>query len=192
MRDTDRTIVQMPQSKPAAPAVLSQILAQQMPKSVLSRVELLLTEQIGPIAKVLVRKVSNSTTDTNQLIDKLAAEIGPEHREAFKIAVRQHLGQPGGAVFTGTAMLSPELLEALTKQLVPHIGPIAKILIKKAAKTSSSRAELCQTLSGHIDDDGPVAELCRPKYSFKPPFVRKPTGFSSLVLNVFGGGYRSR
>ncbi len=159
MRDTDRTIVQMPQSSLSPPPVLSQTLAQQMPKSVLSRVETLLTEQIGPIAKVLVRRVSNATTDTNQLIDRLAAEIGPEHREAFKAAVRQHLGQTGGAVSTGSAMLSPELLEALTKQLVPHIGPIAKVLIKKAAKTCTTRAELCETLSSHIDDDASRAKF---------------------------------
>ena len=152
MRDTERTIVTMPASQPA-PLVLSQTLAQQMPKSVLARVETLLTEQIGPIAKVLVKKVSNSTTDTNQLVDQLAAEIGPEYREQFKAAVKQHIGQTGGAVSANTDMLTPDLLDALTKQLVPHIGPIAKVLIKKTAKTCNSRAELCQTLSGHIDDD---------------------------------------
>ncbi len=152
MNDTERTIVQLPAGNPA-PVVLSQTLAQQMPKSVLSRVETLLTKQIGPIAKVLVRKVSNSTTDTNQLIDQLAAEIGPEYREEFKQAVRQHLGQTGSAMTTGSPLLSPDLLEALTNQLVPHIGPIAKVIIKKTAKTCTSRAELCQTLSGHIDDE---------------------------------------
>ncbi|MBL4805944.1 MAG: serine/threonine protein kinase [Rhodobacteraceae bacterium] len=153
MRDTERTIVAMPAGA-IAPQVLSQTLAQQMPKSVLSRVETLLTEQIGPIAKVLVRRVSNATTDTNQLIDQLAAEIGPEHRDQFRAAVRAHLGQTGSVVSTTIAgVLSPELLEALTKQLIPHIGPIAKVLIKKTAKTCATREELCQTLSGHIDDD---------------------------------------
>ena len=151
MADTDRTVVMAP-SQPAAAAALSQTMADQMPKSALARIEELLTTQIGPIAKVLVRRVSGATTDTGQLINQLAAEIGPEHRDAFKAAVQVHLGQTG-ASFTGAGpMLSDELLEALTRELMPHIGPIAKILIKKTAKTCRSREELCEALSSHIDD----------------------------------------
>ncbi len=158
MADTDRTIVAMPNSPPA-PQILSQTLAQQMPKSVLAQVELLLTQQIGPIAKILVKKVSNATTDTGQLIDQLAAEINPDQREQFKAAVKQHLGQTGTTMSSTSGMLSPELLEALTKILVPHIGPIAKVLIKRTAKTCATRAELCQSLSGHIDDENSRAEF---------------------------------
>jgi serine/threonine-protein kinase len=149
MNDTDRTVVMAP----AAPAAaLSQTMAAQMPKSALARIEALLTTQIGPIAKVLVRRVSASTTDTGQLINQLAAEIGPEHREAFKAAVQAHLGQTGSSVTGAGPMLSEELLAALTRELVPHIGPIAKILIKKTAKSCRSREELCEALSAHIDD----------------------------------------
>jgi len=150
MDDTNRTIVVT--NAPAAPVVMSQTMAAQMPKSALARIEELLTTQIGPIAKVLVRRVSGATTDTGQLINQLAAEIGPEHREAFKAAVQAHLGQTGGHVTGAGPMLSDELLAALTRELVPHIGPIAKILIKKTAKTCASRAELCAALSNHIDD----------------------------------------
>ena len=149
--DTDRTVVMAPASQ-AAPAALSQTMADQMPKSALARIEQLLTTQIGPIAKVLVRRVSGATTDTGQLINQLAAEIGPEHREAFKAAVQAHLGQTGASVSGVGPMLTDELLDALTRELVPHIGPIAKILIKKTAKTCRTREELCETLSSHIDD----------------------------------------
>lgn len=149
MNDTDRTVVMAP----AAPAAaLSQTMAAQMPKSALARIEALLTTQIGPIAKVLVKRVSASTTDTGQLINQLAAEIGPEHREAFKAAVQAHLGQTGSSVTGAGPMLTDELLAALTRELVPHIGPIAKILIKKTAKTCRTRAALCEALSSHIDD----------------------------------------
>ena len=150
MNDTDRTVVMAP-SQPA-PAALSQTMADQMPQSALARIEQLLTTQIGPIAKVLVRKASGSTTDTGQLINQLAAEIGPEDREAFKAAVQAHLGQTGGHITGAGPMLTDELLDALTRELVPHIGPIAKILIKKTAKTCASREELCAALSKHIDD----------------------------------------
>ncbi len=149
MNDTDRTVVMAP----AAPAAaLGQTMAAQMPKSALARIEALLTTQIGPIAKVLVKRVSASTTDTGQLINQLAAEIGPEHRAAFKAAVQAHLGQTGSSVTGAGPMLTDELLAALTRELMPHIGPIAKILIKKTAKSCSTRTALCEALANHIDD----------------------------------------
>jgi len=151
MDNTDRTVVMSPNQQ-SAPVAMSQTMAEQMPQSALARIEELLTTQIGPIAKVLVRRVSGATTDTGQLINQLAAEIGPEHREAFKAAVQAHLGQTGGHITGAGPMLTDELLEALTRELVPHIGPIAKILIKKTAKTCGSREELCAALSNHIDD----------------------------------------
>lgn len=150
MDSTERTIVVS--AAPPAAVALSQTMADQMPQSALARIEELLTTQIGPIAKVLVRRVSGATTDTGQLVNQLAAEIGPEHREAFKAAVQKHLGQTGSNVSGAGPMLTDELLEALTRELVPHIGPIAKILIKKTAKTCGSREELCAALSNHIDD----------------------------------------
>ncbi|NOR64035.1 MAG: hypothetical protein GQ535_16315, partial [Rhodobacteraceae bacterium] len=149
--DTDRTVVMAP-AAPAPAAALSQTMASQMPKSALMQIETLLTTQIGPIAKVLVKRVSASTTDTGALVNQLAAELSPEHREAFKAAVQSHLGQTGASVSGAGPMLSEELLEALTRELIPHIGPIAKILIKKTAKTCRTRAELCEALSSHIDD----------------------------------------
>jgi hypothetical protein len=39
---------------------------------------------------------------------------------------------------------------------------------------------------------GPVALSCRPKCSFKPPFVQKRPGFSSPMLSGGGADYRSR
>ena len=39
---------------------------------------------------------------------------------------------------------------------------------------------------------GPVTVLFRSGSHVKRPFVQKPRGFSSLNLNVCGGGYRSR
>jgi serine/threonine-protein kinase len=147
--DTERTVVMAP----AAPApALSETMAAQLPKSALERIEALLTAQIGPIAKVLVKRVSASTTDTGQLINQLAAELGPEHRAAFRAAVQAHLGQTGANISAAGPMLTDELLDALTRALVPHIGPIAKILIRKTAKTCRTRAELCEALSAHIDD----------------------------------------
>ena len=42
------------------------------------------------------------------------------------------------------------------------------------------------------EENGPVALLCRPRCSFKPPFVRMRQGFSSLMLNGVVVDCRSR
>ncbi len=41
-----------------------------------------------------------------------------------------------------------------------------------------------QSLHAQILHSGPVPFLCRPKGSFKPPFVEKRPGFSSPVLSA--------
>lgn len=149
MESMERTIVAAPRS--AAPATpLSQTMADLMPRSAMEKIERLLAEQIGPIAKHLMRKVSSSTSSTDQLVDKLSAEISPEQREKFRNAVKAMLG---GSQTQGGLGLDEATLDAMTQYLMPHLGPIAKVLVRRTAKTCRTRAELCESLAGHIDSD---------------------------------------
>lgn len=76
-------------------------------------------------------------------------------------------------------MLSDELLDALTRELMPHIGPIAKILIKKTAKTCRTREELCTALSEHIDDASSRAAFLQ---TMAYPWRRgKPSALNDIV-----------
>ena len=149
MESMERTIVAAPRSAaPAAP--MSQTMADLMPRSAMEKIERLLAEQIGPIAKHLMRKVSSSTSSTDQLVDKLSAEITPEQREKFRNAVKAMLG---GSQTQGGLGLDEATLDAMTQYLLPHLGPIAKVLVRRTAKTCRNRAELCESLAGHIDSD---------------------------------------
>jgi len=144
-----RTIVSSPRPA-AAPSPLSQTMADLMPRSAMEQIERLLAHQIGPIAKHLMRKVSSSTSSTDQLVERLSAEITPEQREAFRKSVKEMLG---GSKTQGGLGLDEATLDAMTKYLLPHLGPIAKVLVRRTAKTVTSRADLCQSLAGHIDND---------------------------------------
>jgi hypothetical protein len=58
----------------------------------LSEITRQLAEHVGPIAAILVRRASSSTTDLRALCDTLAAEIAsPAARKSFLSAVHSHL-----------------------------------------------------------------------------------------------------
>lgn len=46
----------------------------------------------------------------------------------------------------------PETLQQAEQQLAPHIGPLAKVLVKRAAERTSSTDELYRLLATEIDD----------------------------------------
>jgi serine/threonine-protein kinase len=55
-----------------------------------------LAEHVGPIAGVLVRRASSSTTNIREMCDALAAEIAsPAARKKFLSAVHSHLRMSG-------------------------------------------------------------------------------------------------
>ena len=59
---------------------------------------------------------------------------------------------PAKAVATATAW-SPESLKALEAALLPSVGPIAKVMVKRAAAQSKDFDDLCARLSGFLAND---------------------------------------
>ncbi len=68
-----------------------------------------------------------------------AAPIAPCAPAATPFAPRDSILEPGSADF-----------EVVRKALACHVGPIAKILIEKAAATVRSREELCEQLACNV------------------------------------------
>jgi serine/threonine-protein kinase len=61
---------------------------------------------------------------------------------------------PGAAVRSGTmasATLDPAFLERVSAQLVIHLGPIAQIVVKKAAREAKGRADLLRRVAESLD-----------------------------------------
>ncbi len=134
--------------------------------AVLARVEGALAEGMGPLARVLVRKAAKTAPDLAALCQLLDVALPESQRAAF----RRRLGDvgrpppapppsparppatPPPAGTTPGRPLSPEVLAEATDRLAIHIGPLAQLLVKRAAKQASSTRDLYERLAGHIDD----------------------------------------
>lgn len=118
---------------------------------------------MGPIARVLVRNASREASDLVSLIQTVAAKIGdPKDRDAF-------LRATGGGVALASASrrsdsatelppgggipLTPDYIDRASQLLAIHLGPIAKVLTKRAAQTGCSQEQFIAALATHLSDD---------------------------------------
>ena len=78
--------------------------------------------------------------------------------EAFAGALHRMLGRAPMDDATRIAVPAPALdvhaVEEAEQALATHIGPIAKVLVKKAVETAPTRSALYETLAGNIADAG--------------------------------------
>ena len=121
---------------------------------------------IGPVAKVLVRRAAKEHKDLESLVGSLMPAVDdPKERSAFARAV---LGKPmttplRGAPKSseGTAppatrpgdVLSAAELERATKLLIGYIGPIGKVVAKRAATEGVSRRDFFAKVASSLDND---------------------------------------
>lgn len=114
---------------------------------------------VGPMARVLVARAASQATTLEQLYEQIARHIPDEaHRRAFfekARLTRAELVRVQSAAATTqlsqTARFDDDLLEQVTKDLAPHTGPVARVLVRKAARDCPSIAALYERLSQHID-----------------------------------------
>ena len=153
--------------EPAGPAVWDD--------TVLTTVERQLAHFVGPLAKVMVRQAAPQAHDVHELYALLAAKIeDPERRRLFVSApaVSEASGphgaptHPSGAARHGTHVtearhatasrthtprpLEPAFVDQTTARLAVYIGPIAKVLARKAAQRARNADEFVQLCAEHI------------------------------------------
>jgi serine/threonine-protein kinase len=145
--------------------------------SVLKEVEASLARHVGPLAGVLVRRAARECADLPSLYARLAEQVtDPRSRTAFlerataittikpdSSAAAARPATTGG--IAGGAPLTEPLLESATKLLAQHVGPIAKVMVKKAAGRTQDRGQFFDLLADAVPD-GPartklLAELQR-------------------------------
>jgi class 3 adenylate cyclase len=138
--------------------------------ALLARVEGALAESIGPLARVLVRKAAKTAPDVAALCELLAVAVPEPQRETFRLRLGHLTGTSGSAsrapsrpAPSGPAPavaepsgpvrpLSPEILAEATERLAVHIGPVARLLVKRAAEQATGTRDLYERLARHIDD----------------------------------------
>ncbi len=154
----ETVIVGMPLPSPAAP-----IGAAGFDADVLIHLERSLASYVGPLAKLLVKQAAASHTDMHSLVDAVAQHVpSPEDRAKFmaKLAKTGSTATPiptsggatagsnasssahtgagtgGGGTGAGAQPVSEALVAHATRVLTTHMGPIAKVIVKKALAQS--------------------------------------------------------
>jgi eukaryotic-like serine/threonine-protein kinase len=128
--------------------------------TVLTTLEKNLAQWLGPIAGAVVRKQSRAAANLAELCRVLSEQIPSElDRRLFLRACRKELGSEetgGGTTGASTPVparrveFDPSLLERSRKQLAGYIGPLAKVMVERAAKRAASVEEFMTLLSAEI------------------------------------------
>jgi class 3 adenylate cyclase len=133
--------------------------------AVLERLATALALEIGPVAKLIVRREAERAADARALAERIVEHVPDERRAGFMARISERSGaraatEPpaGGASGTGPAeprparAVEPEVLSQAEHLLARRIGPLARILVRQAAKHAATSRELFDRLALHIED----------------------------------------
>jgi serine/threonine-protein kinase len=152
-------------------------------EAVLAILQRRLAHHVGPIARVLVGSAARQAQSVEALCERLAENIkSPEERQDFLREARRECGAqvaatptqpppantgggsaaPGGAGSAAAqAALSPAIVELAVSELARVIGPIARMLVKRALPSCATAAELWARLAEHIEQPAERAAFMR-------------------------------
>jgi serine/threonine-protein kinase len=133
-----------------------------IPPEELARIESKLSRVLGPIAPRLTATAARKASSVEDLCHRLAEQISDaSEREAFLKSVlggtsgsRSRTAAPSSASQPGTQReWDPALLDRIAKALTIHIGPIAKVIVNRAAKKAHSEDELIAAAAAEIESE---------------------------------------
>lgn len=133
----------------------------QLDGDTLQALEQKLTDYVGPIARILVRTTAGRSRSVGDLCSQLALSIADgAERERFRREVDLLIrarppaadGTPSrGGVGVRSERLPEQELERVQEALAQFVGPIARVLVRRATVDASSIDALWLSLSNHID-----------------------------------------
>ena len=133
----------------------------------LARVTSALAREIGPVAKILVRKAADRAADARSLCEALAQGIPEAGRPAFLAGladaasapappapqVHREETPPDAPVPEREAEIGPDTVARAERLLSRQIGPLARLLVREAARQAKGPRDFFERLAAHIDDD---------------------------------------
>lgn len=126
---------------------------------VTSQLEGILVPVLGSVARVVVRRSTSRTESAAELLRLLAESIEREPgRGALLARLRTVLGEPEHALHPHAEeeeeeepiSVAPEAIARVSLALANWLGPIARVMTKKAAVESTSYLDLCLRLSERL------------------------------------------
>ena len=154
----DRTIIMPPRAPMVDPTPSRVSTTGSFDPDLVTELTRQLTVVLGPIATLLVRSAVRKADSVEALCAALAANIDqPEARARFEQDMRQRAARSptmfvNRATMISSGDFSAAELERLQKALAAHLGPFARVLIKRAAASAPSLPALWQAVALHIDD----------------------------------------
>ncbi|MBV8575734.1 MAG: protein kinase [Acetobacteraceae bacterium] len=127
-------------------------------------VERLLAAHVGPLARHLFQRALEQAESADAFVQSLAESIeGQAQREAFLRRARAALrgsasafsatGQTQASGRMASAAIPAEDRERVARELARHVGPVASLLVRRAASSVASVEQLRAVLATHIDDE---------------------------------------
>jgi serine/threonine-protein kinase len=141
-------------ASPAAPALPPPVLQ----PADLQRVEQHLAAAIGPIARNLVTRAASRYTSLPLLCQDLANQIDDPAQRAtflrtFGVATESKSPHQSDPQITTHSRITEAALEVARKALAEHLGPMAGIVVNRAAKRVRTAEELADLLAADLPDD---------------------------------------
>ncbi len=160
---TVRTTTAFAPQSPTAPA--GGLTGAVLDREVLKKVEVELTKHIGPIAPVAVRSAAKKASSISQLVEMLARDIEDDTvrtqfvRRFASADSSTPVSQPSRSAAPSqiATMLAVQRFEAavLSKAeaaLSRHLGPLARVVVKRAAMKARDESELYLLIADEIED----------------------------------------
>ncbi|HXZ97533.1 MAG TPA: serine/threonine-protein kinase [Burkholderiales bacterium] len=127
----------------------------------LKQIEQQLTRYLGPVARVIVKRVATSTTELDALYSLLAEELSTPQDKTDFLAARDRLeGTPpekpqiaSDQRASSAGWLTQQEIDQATHQLATYLGPIARIVVKKAVTGAAGRKNFYSMLAEHLKSE---------------------------------------
>jgi eukaryotic-like serine/threonine-protein kinase len=122
----------------------------------LAALERRLASYLGPIAGRMVRQAAKESNTAETLCDRLASHIdNPAERERFLADAKARLQQSGDTLGKSSpgvgTVISEADIEQVQRDLTHYLGPIAKVLVKRAATSATTTAALREAVAEHLE-----------------------------------------
>src|SRR5882724_3893722 len=133
--------------------------------------EAVLAPTMGSVAGAAVRRGMARASDSEQLVRVLLETVdGDSARSTLADQLRGVLGAarprspsfppPASSVREGVSV-SPEAVVRVTQTLASYVGPIAKVMVKKAAADAPSYLDLCLRVSARLETEDERARFLK-------------------------------
>jgi serine/threonine-protein kinase len=131
--------------------------ASAIPAEDLARIEARLSRVLGPIARRLVADAARQRSSVAELCEGLGQFIADAaEREAFLQSCNKGTATVAPAVLPAPSaprIWDPDLLANASQALAAYVGPIAKMVVNRAAKNARSEDELYAKLASEIPEE---------------------------------------